>query len=93
MEDETLQPKNLPSQGQVHQRALLLWLPRTKMLERLARTMGKDYTLEDKILEEEKLASKLTENGLKTAKQFTWEKTTDQVEKLFLEKLNERNAL
>lgn len=46
-----------------------------------------------RVLEDEKLASKLRENGLKTAKQFTWEKTTDQVEKLFLEKLNERNAL
>lgn len=44
-----------------------------------------------RVLEDEKLASKLRENGPKTAKQFSWDKTTDKIEKLFLEKLNEKN--
>ena len=43
-----------------------------------------------RVLEDKNLAEKLRENGPKTAKQFTWDKTTDQVEKLFLEKLNEK---
>jgi len=43
-----------------------------------------------RILEEKKLSDKFRENGPKTAKQFSWDKTTNKVEKLFLEKLNER---
>jgi len=40
-----------------------------------------------RILEDKKLADKLRESGLKTVKQFTWDKTTDKIEKLFLSKL------
>jgi len=43
-----------------------------------------------RVLENEKLVSTLRENGFKTAKQFTWDKTTDKVEKLFLERLNKK---
>lgn len=43
-----------------------------------------------RILEDKNLSEKLRKNGPKTAKQFTWDKTTDKVEKLFKEALKNR---
>jgi len=40
-----------------------------------------------RVLEDKDLADNLKENGLKTAKQFTWDKATDKIEKLFKEAL------
>ena len=43
-----------------------------------------------RLLEDKNLSDRLRENGPKVAKQFTWDKTTDKVEKLFFSKLNEK---
>jgi len=40
-----------------------------------------------RLLEDRNLADRLRENGLKTAQEFTWDKTVDKVEALFEEKL------
>ena len=40
-----------------------------------------------RLLEDRKLADGLSENGLKTAKQFTWDNTVDKVEALFKQRL------
>lgn len=40
-----------------------------------------------RVLKDKNLADNLKENGLKTAKQFTWDKATDKIEKLFKEAL------
>ena len=43
-----------------------------------------------RLLEDRNLANRLRENGLKTAKEFTWDKTVDKVEKLFKEVLKRK---
>lgn len=40
-----------------------------------------------RLLEDRNLANRLRENGLKTAKEFTWDKTVDKVETLFRQAL------
>ncbi|MCL0070512.1 glycosyltransferase family 4 protein [Dehalococcoidia bacterium] len=40
-----------------------------------------------RLLEDKNLASRQRENGLKTAREFTWDKTVDKVESLFKQKL------
>jgi len=36
-----------------------------------------------RLLSDKDLCQKLSEEGLKTAQQFTWDKTVDKIEKLF----------
>ena len=41
-----------------------------------------------RLIETPELYTKFTENGIKTAKQFTWENAAEQMEKIFAESLN-----
>lgn len=45
------------------------------------------------VLTNKMLAKKLRDNGLKTAKAFTWDKVTEKIENIFLKSLEERNLL
>lgn len=42
------------------------------------------------LIENEELYNRLREEGIKTAKTFTWEKVAEQIENIFLKALNER---
>ncbi len=42
-----------------------------------------------RILTDENLAEELRKNGLRTAKELTWDKTAENVEKIFRQGLNE----
>jgi glycosyltransferase involved in cell wall biosynthesis len=46
-----------------------------------------------RLLSDKDLCRKLKEEGLKTAQQFTWDKTADKVEKLFEQTLRRDNWL
>lgn len=45
-----------------------------------------------RVLDNENLKTKLSNNGIETAKKFTWEETVNKVEKLFKKAIDERDA-
>lgn len=46
-----------------------------------------------RVLKDDELAGKLSEEGLKTSNQLTWEKTANEVEQLFKKSLNKSNKI